>query len=46
MEYGAVQVSRKMVQLNMNNILQNEEAKLTGYRRSTYVLIKVNNTAI
>ena len=32
-EYGAVQVSRNMVQLNVNNTLQNNEAKLTGYRR-------------
>jgi hypothetical protein len=44
-EYGAVQVSRNMVQLNVNNNLQNEEAKLTGYS-STYVLLKGNNAVI
>lgn len=46
MEYGAVQVSRNMVQLNVNNTLQNKKAKLTGYRRPTYFLINGNNTAI
>lgn len=46
MEYSAVQVSRNMVQLNVNNNLQNVEARLTDYGRSIYFLIKGNNTAV